>query len=242
MPVFFRSSEKQQIVVEPPALDAMVAWYRGDSLIGSGTASAWNDKSGNNYNMDAYNSPLIITNELNGKNVCRFIRNDPTTPYFFIDNGAPMWNGSHTIAIIHNWNVADRTLEEIFDDYIFYAGGGNISIVKHWDLNWEKYYHGGSVYGQVPDVQFSDEYNTDWIAILAEKTASYKNFYKNNVLVANGPNDGGLESWDVRLGSTFTNGSDGFSGDIAEVIIYNRILTSEERTELDAYIAGYYGI
>jgi len=181
--------------------------------------SEWTDLSGNNNNATGVGTgrPLLVDNEINGEPVLRF-------------------NGSTNGMEIPNLNAASNfTLFVVMKSEIPSA---STLVLTNDPIQ----------FGFRPD-------SSSFITIYSQREASYSDYVSNeaNVVTLNsnpslwtngieasyGPtrNFGGLGYWIGRRDS-----GNYYSGDIAEIIIYNSELSTTDREAVEAYLIDKYGI
>lgn len=224
-----KSGTPEAAVVDPPATADMVGWWRGDSLQGTTTATAWNDKTGNGNHLTASGSPGINSSGLNGKPVATL--NRATPQYFFatFNRAQP-----YTVVVISQCTVSDGE-PHLFDGHntanasaAYYAANGDGDMIA--------LFAGNDLYGT--------ELPGSWNTIQVSMNGGSSVIYVDNALDASGdPGSTGLTGFRVgNWRSTPGSPNRAFHGSIAEVIMYNKVLSGAERTELDTYVSSYYGI
>lgn len=236
----FSAPEEEPADPEPPATADMIAWYRGDSLQGSGTATSWDDKTANNRDATAFNTISIITSAVGTRSAARFARNGDNSDYF-------RWNGDaaqgapYTIVAVANPDAAALTFSPFLGSTGMSFGlgvwGSGTSVAGMYASN----------FGYVDGT--TNLLNT-WRTIQADFNGDSSEIYVNNVSEESVTSPAGtINISDIIIGSADPEFGDeqgvavySFSGDIAEIIIYDRLLTGGERTELDEYVADYYGL
>ncbi len=254
------SSAQQQSVFIPcdPVLwlkaDAGTYTDAGVTLATNGqTVQQWNDQSGNNKHATqatAANRPKLITNVLNGKPVMRF-----STASGFNQLVVPAIDLSVTnktdLFIVYKINSGNVFFENTADANVSTTGftmydnpqaGSGASVTLRGDVG----------YSAVFSHKDCDKY------IVAEgtfdKSASTNeaNVRVNGVLNPppvsqpfnsdNTNNFGNNVSYIGYRGAGAANGALPMSGDIAEIILFNRLLTSAERVNVESYLINKYDL
>lgn len=228
----------------PPAISNMVAWYRGDSLVLSGSnVIGWNDKSVNARHMTAFNTPTATENGLGTRTVANFSKNTGTNATYC------RWNGDAAVA--HGFSIVGIFRATVADVPNAVAGSSAVYFGKgsYWEN--EGNYICGNASGWEEWIGSTNITNT-WVCSQIDFNTDTSQGFLNNVLDGSmsmsgelGIGESGLDQ--LLIGTTTVENSIGdarsaLAGSVAEVIFYNRILTSGERTELDTYVAEYYGI
>jgi hypothetical protein len=218
---------------EPAHLSGLKLWMKADSGItnnGSGLVSAWADLSGNNNFAKQVSDPnraAFVTNVLNGLPVVRF---DGANDYYDFQNNP----------------VSGFTQGEVFV-LIKAAADTPASSRTLW-------FFGTGGYSAYPDNQgnIREDFGRNSYVSFCDLSESLDQFHIYNVGSKSG-------EWTARLNGLVayfqTNHVVGFnsgpllglfdtvfSGDIAELLIYNRVLSTDERHSVGRYLVGRYGM
>ncbi len=210
----------------------------------------WADQSGNDRDMDFFNSnPQVIPGAWNFNAVVEWdgddwmrIDNTATRTFFSAYTEGEVFTVMRASATTNNagrpyyfggyndswWTYSNAY---IYDD--FGTSGGR----KNWkpgDPNAASTEGGGTVSGPAVDVTKPHIYNTysktnDWVASF-DGTTAYSDFVHTPSFAA-----GGYVHIGARPGAAF-------NGQTAEHILFNRKLTSDERQRVNTYLATKYGI
>lgn len=242
---FFSPSDISDLKVWYDASDTATIAHSG------GAVSQWDDKSGNaNHQVQATASlkPTTGTRTLNGLNVLDF------TSDILATSGAVALDTVHTIAvvvvpdtvsggaIITEFSVDTGTNKGSFTAIAPSGGSGTIG----------SNFHGGTT----PAVLHTDRY---WSGISASTAAvfltendgthaGHKGYLDGTDLgagtVPSGYNDNtGTVSFTEKLHvGARSGGSVPFDGTIAEILIYDKVLSGTERADLTAYLGAKWGI
>ncbi|MEM1312454.1 MAG: DUF2341 domain-containing protein [Patescibacteria group bacterium] len=203
---------------------------------GSAIAS-WNDTSGNNNNAaqsDTNKQPTVVANAINGKKLVRF---DGTQSLEISDNPT-LNNNSQTVIAVANFGTSHDSYEQILgksssaswnDGFSVGNNGNNLST-------WVNNYSSGGATVSAP--------------ILTPKNYVITSTFGGSSI--NLSVDGELVATNTYSGSQTTNNqpliigaiNDGYNlnGDIAEILIYDRVLTPSEQSEAEAYLKSKYGL
>jgi hypothetical protein len=240
---FINSEEKGKIqscaaqANQLPKEDGLVLWLdAGKGITATSGVSKWEDQSGSGNNAvqaTASYQPTYITNELNGYPVVRF-------------NGESEQYLVHSSILIDDYTafyVLKLNESEGKSLYYYHAGA-----VNSGDLGFFAEYSSSSLgWGSVGDYpcypyyfRTSKEYPTgvDWRIHTHQPNALYKNGDEVEYVREDDVHAGGL----TTIGSRSDYYSLYFVGDIAEILIYDRILTVYERETVEIYLNAKYDI
>ncbi len=210
----------------PDAISGLLLWLRADWLNyneGDGVAT-WNDTSGNNNHasqLTAANRPIFKTNMLNGKPVIRF---DGTNDVLTLTSNI---NTVRTVIIVEKWDSQIKSAA-----YPILLGHSST-----YD------FHGSTETG-TNDRIFIGSYTNDFIeagpvynnGVSVGWTLLYKD-RSNFQLIELYP------TGNVQFNNIASDrGSGFFHGDIAEIIIYNAVLTTAQRQSVERYLKAKYNL
>lgn len=206
------------------------------------TVSEWRDKSGNGNHAvqgTAVNQPAYTPNILNGKSV---IRNDDAKWLISPASLDPDTNPDITLFTVYSWRV-DQNIESLYGNGQAWDRG----IVLRWDsfgLDGAIIQGPGNPGTDYPELQVVGSFRIlthqmDFLAtdgsgawINGTKFATY-----TEPVGANGGSD------NIYIGSYGAASGGGPSKtDIVEMIMYNRILTSSERQQIEQYLVNKWKI
>lgn len=200
----------------------------------SGYLSQWTDRSGNGYHATQSTAgikPQVVASQLNGRPVVRF---DGTDDYLSLPDLMSGATAGEIVAVIKIPRATNRP--DAF--WNFGASGDVIGSLYYTDgLHWDDF--GSSSYKQIGmpetgDLQAYHIHNTsskagEWAhrmnGILRYSTTS------NTVAFRTNPSLG------YRLAHSHY-----LQGDIAEILIYDRVLTHAEREEINTYLSTKYNL
>lgn len=216
---FGRSIANPEIVILPPLTNA-VGRYIADSdkltKDGADAVSQWNDLIGSNHLTQATGSkqPLWSDAQINGKAAILFSGNDMMDHATTVTVGAVVMIGNYTgSSPFATYNGAVT------------AGSTNIFIIGNSGTT--DIYEGFNSFGA--SSTYIDGVNTKSYATLSDwKTC----------LVEGTP----VSASGIDVGTDRGSGSRHWTGYMREIIIYNQALSTDEKTELAAYVAAEYGL
>jgi hypothetical protein len=216
------------------------AWYRADTLVSvsAGAVTQWGDASGQGRNAvqaTGVRQPVAIGSAVNGRPAIRF---DGTNDRLVIASGVlPLGNNPYTFFAIA------RTTNANTNGGIM--GGGSTS--PSLSYNSFRLNQGGSFindWGQNAAVTPANtiQNNRVYLYQVDYNTTTGRTIRINNVV--SGSNAGITRTGaagDVALGSsTLATDNESWAGDIAEVIVFNRALSSAEITQVQNVLSQKY--
>jgi len=253
---------------QPPAsltvTDGLALWLRSDAGVttnASGAVVSWTDQSGNGNNAGPLSGgtgsdmPLLVQNAVNGHPALRF---DGVSSVLEIPNSSSLQPG------VNDWTVifVGKRLPASAGDYPQIIGSRPWTAAA--DLGWAVCFFNGSDGWTTPGVigsQLSDGsmgHDVGWAlstSLLAKdafqiwqveenRTASTTTFYKNGELDRSvnsyQPTASVNQAVPVYIGRDTASGGRRANMDLADVMIYNRTLSEQERADATAYLTGRY--
>jgi hypothetical protein len=229
-----------------PPTSGLSLWLKADdgpATNPDGTLSGWSDKSGNANNANpGFTAPLLVPNAVNGKPVVRFDGVDN----FMEVNTAP--------SIAFAGDVSSFAVIK-YEDFATYralwaktAGAGNNlpASVDYYALPGSgipRFYrgNGGPSNGFVDGNRglVAGSYMLIGFGMAGTSAAHYINgMTAGSGVITAALADGGTPLKIGTRGDLFTK----LKGDLAELLIFGRALTEAERTQVQAYLAGKYGM
>lgn len=234
-----------------PVKQGCIGWYDGDDdtvfTYSSGTAvSEWRDKSGNSNHATMSNGPTRSVTQ-NSKSGLAF-------------NGSSQWGNAVTgVAISETTMIVVCSLATLTPSGSN-SGGGAVSINQHSADNFnaivyneytaKRWMNGSSSWTRTPNtVSTSDETSTGpHIISNAIKTGAF-NLYRNGTnLTSASYTYSAQTNGKIVIGNRHTNSgnspvSNGYwYGNIYEVIVYDRVLSSDELTKVHNYLQNKWNI
>lgn len=240
-------SAEATTITPPNQLTDLALWLRSDLGVtfDSNGVSGWDDQSGNDRHAaqdDVGQRPHFVAHGLGNLPVLRFDGSDDRLALNWSLN-API-SGTSVWAVVRTTAGAAQTIAS-FDSGVYWAlqlsdGAPSPRIV------WQT---GGNDLNA--DRAFDD---TQWHVIAAQFDAaapSDKQLSVDGIAVgavaAHGGNIGGALRFGLVGAATTANVFDGaptgafFAGDLAELVVFNRALTTTEQVQLERYFAQRYG-
>lgn len=224
---------------DPTGVSGLKMWFKADAGVtadSSGNVSAWIDQTSSHYtvtqNTTGY-QPALISNTLNGKPVLRLSGNQGLYNSAAANTGL---NGGLTIITVGS--VTDPSAHQ-YAAYLGNASSPGQTRALGFYQSWAYLDASGTgVYGEAsPDAN-------EYVIEAATLDAAHQNvaFYRNGTASASGSFAGASDlSTGLSLGNDST-GANGWTGDIAEVLVYDHQLGPEELAIVNLYLAGKYGL
>ena len=229
-----------------PAIPAygVVAWFKADAGVtsdGSGDVTAWADQGPDSYVADQSNSglqPTIVSNAYNGKPAVRF---DGSSQYLQIPSLHDDYSAGLSIFAVYN-PTSNGSWARVLD---FGNGPAADNIIVARDSTGPNFFvqalQGGSNAFDIITSDLATSQLQEYSVV--DDPASQAYVYKNGAVSAS--TAGGSPNSVTRTSNFIgkSNWADSlFQGDICELIIYNRPLTSGEREQVEGYLADRYGL
>lgn len=220
----------------------LIAWYKADGALWTDTArttpvtadgqavAAWDDASGNSHHLiqaTAAAQPLYKTAVQNGRPVVRFDGTDDTLKKTFVAN-QPL----SVFFVMKNAGPSGR--------WIWDGGTGTTGTAcsLKWQTATQLQMHAGTpLLGPASTAVLSTWYV---YAAIWDAPNTLAQLYLNGILAMQG-NPGTNAMQGIALGATLAP-SLWSAADIAEVVIYDRAMTTAERQQIEAYLNARWSI
>jgi len=201
----------------------------------------WQDKSGNSKNAtqsSGTNKPLFKTNQLNGKSSLRW---DGVNDFLDLGNNFNFGSSQFSIFIVVKSN---NTIEVPI--FIKDTGGGGqngIWIGKTADPGGYYSYFNGSSYFQIG---YTGAYLSTWVRPSVVRNNTSTNgvqLYANGTATNTATDSRTLTNTNsLRIGQFSTGLYGKFSGDFAEILVFNTALSASNRGLIDSYLLSKWGV
>lgn len=211
-------------------------WLKADagvSLSGS-NVTAWADQSENSNNLTLFedqnlSSPTFTTNILNNY------------PSINFNSNAILKNSSLNLSKYTVFHVSKVLQDGDGEGRVFSARGYSNVLIGSWNNYTNRMFAGGWVY---QGTSTSDTWKIT--CGIVDSTTPSSSFYQNGLALAENVGIGSSMPDGICLGGwVWGNGSSFFEAakcSISEVIIYNRVLTTSERQQVETYLNQKYAI
>jgi Concanavalin A-like lectin/glucanases superfamily len=217
----------------PPLVKNLTLWYdasNSGSITKTTTVSQWNDLSGTGANVvqaTTANQPTYTASCMNSLACLSF---NGSSDFLHAASGFPT-SSDYTIAAIAKFNANTATI----------LGGSNGAVTSYafWGANAETpaLYQGGTTFAKAASVGTA--------AFLAVATLQDSNAAGNMYVNGGAPATGSSPSLHVADSTIEVGASTGgnyLSGNIAELLVYSRILSTAEQQYIEGYLACKWGL
>jgi hypothetical protein len=245
----------------PSSLGGLSLWLKADAgvtLAGS-NVTAWADQSENglnaNGNIVGGVNPLFVSNVKNGKPILRFGNNNAAT---VLRTGPTTFgnSGNFTIIAVYNYNNSGNVWAAVVSKGDLSSSvGSQIDFEAHYingDFGWTNVF---GVMGSGPTWLYSStstSYANQWVIHegISDITNNSQKMFINASEVSSSNSVTSINALNIEIGignagsnaEPWTADFGGFKGDLAEVICYNRGITTPERQQVEAYLNQKYNI
>jgi hypothetical protein len=207
----------------PSTLSGLSVWLKADAgvTLDGSIVTAWADQSGNGNNASPANDPIYIPSLINNKPSIDFFTN---TSYFNLNSNI---DPIKTIICVYKTNTTPTNYQAIVESDM-----GLYSAIA------------GDQFGTYLQAEIGYETlaaNTSYILIVESDDGVNSNGYVNNVAYSDFAGEGYASRGYVQIGAG-QDGGQPCNGYISEVIIYSRVLTTQERQQVQDYLLGKYAI
>ena len=216
-----------RVSAEPAAFSGLSIWTKADAGIvknKEGKVIQWQDLSGNdNHFKTTFGTNVeAVSSAIGGNPAVRFNANNVMQSTLDL-------NSNFTVIVVGKLN-----------------GGSNARLISsatnNWLLGWwggyvNQFYSEGWVHNPGTSANTNAYIYTGTGNLGADSYALYSN--GTNLATNNG---GSQAPRRLSLGGWGANNGERSNGDVAEVIVYNRVLTNDERMAIEKYLANKYSI
>ncbi len=224
----------------PDSLTGLTAWLKADSLLLSDAdpVTSWLDSSGSGNTATQGTGgaqPSFRTNVLNGKPVVRFDGNDRLT--FATESNFDIAKPTMLIVAKRTAGSSGSLLAKNTTDF----GDGRRRKLQ-MATGASSFVYGSGSDGQSINVAATPT-NWNMYGLIANSETNHSLFVNGTETIsATFTDDDNFNNATMEIGSAFSNGAESFTGDIAEIIIYNRALSSIEMTGVQNYLKAKYDL
>jgi Concanavalin A-like lectin/glucanases superfamily len=221
----------------PTNITGCTFWVDGSDPLGTGTPpadgtslSTWYDKSGSAYNAVAYSAATVKTNIQNSKSIVRFSSNSYNVTYPSFPYSAYTF---FTVMYLSVNNGYSRLINGSYgDSYLFIGTNGTSVATFNGNGGWN------DVNANSPTI---NNYQA-WCIVAVTVGSSVLTPYVNGT--AQNTHTGTTAAFSNFTIGSFTNAptSQSYSGDIGDLIVYNSVLTTTQRQQVEGYLAWKWGL
>ena len=215
-------------IIDPKSIDNISIWLAADTNIieSGGSVQQWNDNSPNNIDatqINADNQPLLINDVINNKPVIRF---DGTNDYMVLNSSVFPSDGILTIffVVIPDLSALSRLMSN---------DGASCSSSERLLINFRPTQLDIYQATQLFSLPLSD--NTPIILTITTNDLYLNSNHEVSFSISSICNE------PTAIGSRYTTSSTNpYPGDIAEIIIYESILSDNDRQDIEQYLKYKY--
>jgi len=199
-------------------------WFRSDNVVLNGTSiSQWNDMSGNNNHLtqsDASKQPLLESNSLNGYPIVKFDGVNDNLKTMI----AQAITNQVTIFIVLN-NTSSNPV------FIYDGGSNYLSMIY---VSNKLYIQSGN-----PNIFYSKSAPFQYAFFQNEYSTSISRTYENGTLKMVGTLPSPVLNG-LTIGTRYQQDTYFYKGNIAEIFIYNSLLSASEKNQIELYLRNRY--
>lgn len=197
-----------------------------------GTVRTWVDKSGSGFNVTnntANQQPIYNATGLNGRGVLTFDgANDKLT-----NTGAAVPGNDHTMFVVFN-RTTPTGRDAVFE---LGNGGSRNAIFINEANNGRVNYYVNSIFYNSSSAYTASTY--EMVSVVHQITTA--TLYRNGTSQFSGTTLTRAGTTGIFVGDD-SSGGDELQGNIAEIIVYDRNLTNDERRDVENYLASKWGL
>ena len=197
----------------------------------NGVISSWADQSGNGNDLSGLGDPTLVAGGLNGNNVIRFDGDGDRLERIGGVSELPAGNADRTVYVVAKYNSTGyggfaygrNFTRNAFG--LIVAGDGDL-LVQAW--------------GGIDADSNVDGTGAGWLAQSAVLEGGNLAHYKDGELIDSRTNNNYNTTLDRIVLGAEIDGSPFMDMEVAEILVYDRALSQEERTQVDSYIQQRY--
>lgn len=216
----------------PTRIESCALWLKADAINGLSDGEpveTWPDHSGNGYDATQVIEsarPIYRANAINGRPALRFDGVDDFMALSLFESAT-----DHTFLFVYSQTPAGG-----HSNYLFDAQQGRLALdsagsVSPYHVRWLD-----DTWHDIAPAIGGDQILT-WVF-----SGNAGEVFRNGAPLGTAPYSPKSLRGNVTLGSNYGGHQSLFSGDIAEVVYYNRALSAEERRLVEQYLNSRYGI
>jgi hypothetical protein len=226
------SQNKSFPVTDLPVKSGLIMWMDASddttfSYSSGTTVSQWRDKSGLNYHMVPVSAGPTRNSTLNSRKTLSF-----TTSQDIQNLVIDLRTSAYSIFVVDRYTNASSGTGRILTS----NSGNNNWLLGHWASETNKYYANGWVYSVYAAI------DTNWKLYLGDwggPSNDLANFYGAGTAIATNSADASAGPWTLGINA---NSGERSNCETAEIIVFNRLLTTTERKLVHTYLGQKWGI
>ena len=223
----------------PANLSGLSLWLKADAGVttSGSNVTAWADQSGNSKNATAIESPVYATNSINAKPALVFARNAYLTT-------ANIFNGANPRSMFVVYYTDSE--EDFSNSVIGQSNENNANIGTYFMLQSRSDFLNSNPYlsGFGDDLSGPPFVNQQLLLGMADYDGTTARLFKNGTQENSEAKSYNTHNGAFIIGAFNYAGTilERFSGKIAEIVVYSRVLTTPERQQVEAYLNTKYAI
>lgn len=225
-------SQNKSYPTDLPVKDGLIMWMDAAddttfSYSTGTTVSQWRDKSGFNYHMSPPSSGPTRSTSQNSRKVVAF-----TTTQNIQNSTIDLRNSAYSVFIVDRYTNASSGTGRILTSNSSY----NNWLLGHWASETNKYYGNGWVY------QTYAAADTNWKLYLGDwggPSNDSANFYATGTALATNSTGANAGPWYLGVN---IYGAELSNCEVAEIVVFNRLLSATERRLVHTYLGQKWGI
>ncbi|MEY3499331.1 MAG: hypothetical protein RL308_1000, partial [Bacteroidota bacterium] len=210
--------------VLPNDLPNLKLWLRSDSLVLNGNKVVqWTDLSGNNNHIsqaDVSKQPSFIANQINGYPIVSFDGINDNLKNIF----SQTYNTEVTIFIVMRNNSSSPV-------FIYDGGTNYLSMIY---VNNNLYIQSGN-----PNIFYSKIAPFPFSFFQSEYTGTTSKIFENSLLKLTGTLPSPIMNG-FTLGTRYQQDVYFYHGDVAEIFVYNSVLSASDKSQIELYLRDKY--
>lgn len=219
--------------MQPDGIEGLAWWLKANDAATitdtAGAVTLWSDKSGNGRNVSQTNAgrePTTGVAAINGNNVLRF------APLDYMERIInPVLTAPYTTFVVFRLTSTTASFQYLIDSRGPAAAQSILTTISNTSLR-----AGAGTFPTISTgLSTGTTYIADWVLNGASSEAAVNGVSSGTVNMGSGSRTG------LAIGATRT-GDGSLDGDIAEIIVYNRALSSGERLSIRQYLAAEWGV
>jgi hypothetical protein len=226
------ASNNKSYPTDLPVKNGLVMWMDAAddttfSYSSGTTVSQWRDKSGFNYHMVPVSAGPTRNAFLNSRKVLAF-----TTSQDIQNLSIDLRTSPYTVFVVSRYTSPSTGTGRILTS----NGGYNNWLLGHWASEINKYYANGWVYNTYVAL------DTNWKLYLGDwggPSNDLANFYGAGTAIATNSADASAGPWTLGINASSGERS---NCEAAEIIVFNRLLSTTERKQVHTYLGQKWGI
>jgi hypothetical protein len=228
------SQNKSYPTTDLPVKSGLVMWMDASddttfSYSSGTTVSQWRDKSPSGFHMVPKSAGPTRSTALNSRKTLTF-----TTSQTIGNNTINLASSANTVFVVSRYNNAAGSLNRVLTCNL--DASGNNWLLGHWGGYVNQYYAEGWVRYQV------NAADTTWRVYMGDysgPSTDLANLYSNGTGVVT--NSNAASAGPNKLGINYYSGEPS-DCEVAEIVVFNRILTAVERRLINTYLGQKWGI